>query len=252
MIEKYEYVNGETMAVGHDISHYNEVINWDTLASMFLYIKSSQGYAYTDPKFQEHRKNAILRKIPQGAYHFYDYRYPDGTPQAQQMIRCIGDNCGELPPAVDFETQYQSIKRGKEWIYKEIAKPSRSVCYSEIMEMGYALKKKYLVKPKLYIGNLLKWLAPDAEMIELFDLWIAQWKWVQDGSLYGFPKYSIWQRIGDVVIQGQPGVWDINYMRKEDYLAMTNTIPEIPVPAKWYDGLTDHEILIKLAESHSL
>jgi len=251
MIENYLIVNGEEMAVGHDISHYNEEINWDTLKSMFLYIKSSQGYAYTDPAFTEHRKNAITHGIPQGAYHFYDYRYPDGLPQAMHMVKCVGDKYGELKPAVDFEDMYENVGTKKKPKQKVIPKPPRNQCYNELMEMGYYLKKTYGTCPRLYIGNLLGWLKPDQEMIDLYYLWMAQWKWVQDGDKYGYPKWNIWQRIGDVKIAGQPGVWDINYIRKADYLALFSNLP-VPVETHWYDGMSDHEILIKLAQAHEV
>lgn len=217
-------VNNVQMRVGLDISHYNDVINWPGLAAegyQFVIIKSSQGYAYSDPLFKAHRENAIKIGMPQGAYHFYDYRYPDGTAQGSKMIQCVGEDPGNIAPCVDFETQYQSVKVSGKWKYKEIPKPSQSICYSELMELGYMLKREYGMKPKLYIGNLLKWLKPDAEMAELYDLWIAQWNPIVDVDLLAFGNWQIWQRTGDVPLYGQRGAWDINYIRESDFAAVT-------------------------------
>lgn len=55
---------------GIDISHHNKAYNWSKVHVQFCYVRATLGKSFIDTKYNSHRKNVALHKIPMGAYHF--------------------------------------------------------------------------------------------------------------------------------------------------------------------------------------
>lgn len=110
------------MISGIDVSHYQEVLDWPRIKEYmpqirFVYHKATQGLKYIDPCFKENRAGAIGIGVPFGAYHFLDYfnyapgkEIYHGEAQAEFHFQTISDNAGQLPPAIDVETN-----EGADW-----------------------------------------------------------------------------------------------------------------------------------------
>jgi lysozyme len=228
-----EILNGIQMHKGIDTSRYNEVVDWNGLKAQgveFAIIRSGQGPSYKDPYFLIHRNNAIVAGVPWGVYHFYDYRWTDGVTHFQNMSNVVGSNFGNIAPCVDLETLYSYTAATKKKPAKStpIPLPGRNTVYTELMEFGSLLKQATGKKPMLYVGNLLSWLKPDQAFMELYDLWFAYWNAIP-GKTTPYLDWLCWQRTGDIVLPGQKGVWDINYVKDKDWTNFIgNPEPEIP------------------------
>lgn len=55
---------------GIDLSHHNNVTNWDQVNVDFVILKATEGSTFVDPKFSEYARKAKQHKILVGAYHF--------------------------------------------------------------------------------------------------------------------------------------------------------------------------------------
>jgi len=87
---------------GIDVSKWQGFVNWKLAVNngaRFAYIKSSQWD--TDPRFKENWANS-KGILPRGAYHYLDWGW-DEVKQAELMVKSMGADFGELPPACDFE-----------------------------------------------------------------------------------------------------------------------------------------------------
>jgi GH25 family lysozyme M1 (1,4-beta-N-acetylmuramidase) len=241
-----EIIGGITMHKGIDTSKYNEVIDWPEFKAQgieYAIIRSGQGPLYKDNLFATHRDNAIKNGMPWSPYHFYDYRWPEGKAQFDNMKAIVGSNFGNLPSCIDLETLY-SFTATKS---TAIALPARNMIYTELMEFGTLLKTASGRKPMLYVGNLLAWLKPDQAFMDLFDLWFANWNpYEHIGSCAPWKNWLCWQRLGDVKLSGQAGVWDINYVKDVDWkYFVVQSAPVIP-------EYTDAEKLQLLWDDHPL
>ena len=61
---------------GIDVSNHNGSIKWDKVAAdekgiSFVYIKSTEGATYSDPRFHENAKGATAAGLHVGAYHYF-------------------------------------------------------------------------------------------------------------------------------------------------------------------------------------
>jgi hypothetical protein len=83
--------------------------------------------------------------------------------------------------------------------------------------------------------------------MDLFDLWFANWNpYEHIGSCAPWKNWLCWQRLGDVKLSGQAGVWDINYVKDVDWkYFVVQSVPVIP-------EYTDAEKLQLLWEDHPL
>lgn len=86
-------VKGTTGIWGIDISHHQQNIDWDKVASenlSFIIMKATEGSSFKDSKFSRYRKEAEKRGIAVGAYHFFSYR-SSGKEQAENFLRTVED-----------------------------------------------------------------------------------------------------------------------------------------------------------------
>ena len=98
---------------GIDVSKYQQTISWDAVKEMkvknialgFVFIKATEGIANTDPQFRRNWKKSKQAGMIRGAYHFF-LATKDGKEQAQNFIKVVELEKGDLPPVVDVEQTY--------------------------------------------------------------------------------------------------------------------------------------------------
>ncbi len=90
---------------GIDISHYQGIIDWQTVRQAhlaFAYIKATEGADRHDPRFAANWTAARAAGLIPGAYHYFTVTSP-GSAQAANVASTVPLEDRALPPAVDFE-----------------------------------------------------------------------------------------------------------------------------------------------------
>lgn len=95
---------------GIDVSRFQYTIAWDEVKLMqvkdvklgFSFIKATEGIGNLDPQYKRNWKKARDNGIVRGAYHFY-IGSKDGRMQAENFIRHVDLDPGDLPPVLDAE-----------------------------------------------------------------------------------------------------------------------------------------------------
>lgn len=127
---------------GVDISHYQEEVDMDALASQnidFVYCKATDGTRYVDERYEDNCRNAEQAGLLCGAYHFFSLD-DDGMTQALHFIRTIGNQNGRLVPAVDVE--YYGDKRKNPSDEEKVR--------TSLQQYLDTLEKEYQRKPVIY------------------------------------------------------------------------------------------------------
>jgi lysozyme len=151
---------------GIDVSRYQQRISWEAVKAMqvrdirisFAFIKATEGTANTDPYFSRNWKKAKEAGITRGAYHFF-IPSRDGTKQAQNFMKRVVLESGDLPPVLDIETTNGA---------------SSETIRREVKEWLDALEARYSVKPIIYTNvdfynHFLKGYFDD------YPLWVAHY-----------------------------------------------------------------------------
>jgi lysozyme len=127
---------------GIDVSRYQQRISWDAVKAMqvneiklgFAFIKATEGNGNVDPYFKRNWKKAKEAGITRGAYHFF-IASKDGYTQAQNFMKRVKLESGDLPPVLDVESANGM-------------KPE--VIRREVQEWLDVLEYNYHVKPIIY------------------------------------------------------------------------------------------------------
>ena len=98
---------------GIDVSSYQGNIYWPAVAAMhdqdvsirFAFIKATEGLNNVDKQFNHNWQNAKAANITRGAYHFF-LATKSGRLQAQNFIKAVKLQPGDLPPVLDIEELY--------------------------------------------------------------------------------------------------------------------------------------------------
>lgn len=101
------------MIHGIDVSKYQQRINWEAVRDMtdndvrigFVFIKATEGLGNMDQQFRRNWKLAGEAGLPRGAYHFF-LAPKGGAEQAENFIRRVDLQPGDLPPVLDVEQTY--------------------------------------------------------------------------------------------------------------------------------------------------
>ena len=97
--------DGET-APGIDVSYYQESIDWPQVADAgirFAMIRISDGLGVEDIRFERNWREAQRAGIARGSYQYFRPD-EDAIAQADLVIARLRGDHGELPPALDVET----------------------------------------------------------------------------------------------------------------------------------------------------
>jgi lysozyme len=90
---------------GIDVSHFQNQIDWRQVRKVgvsFAFVKATEGQTVTDRAFEKNWKSTRALGIRRGAYHFFRPEFDPET-QAKHFLKVLGDDPGELPPALDVE-----------------------------------------------------------------------------------------------------------------------------------------------------
>ena len=96
-----------------DVSHWQGEMDWEAAKNAGVthaYIKASEGL-YKDPRFEENWVKAKAAGIKRGAYHYF-LNSVDWYAQAQFFHGVVGDDQGELEPALDVEDTGGVVRPG--------------------------------------------------------------------------------------------------------------------------------------------
>lgn len=100
--------------VGVDVSSYQGIIDWETLASQnikFAFIKATEGSSHVDAYFGNNWADASKTDLRIGAYHFFSFE-SSGKTQADLFCSTVTAVDNMLPPVIDVEYygKYKSEK----------------------------------------------------------------------------------------------------------------------------------------------
>lgn len=151
---------------GIDVSKYQDMIAWEEVQAMkvkeiqlgFAFIKATEGIGNTDPHFNRNWKKSKSNGIIRGAYHFF-IASKDGRMQAENFIKKVELEPGDLPPVLDVEqlngvTVAQLKKEIKEWL--------------EVAENYYRVKPIIYTNVDFYKRNL-------GSEFDQYPLWVAHY-----------------------------------------------------------------------------
>lgn len=108
---------------GIDVSHYQSIINWDTLATQditFTFVKATEGENFSDTLYCHNWKEMNRVGIIRGAYHFFRPK-TSIVNQAENFISSVQFEEGDLPPVLDVEvldgaSKLELIVGIREWL----------------------------------------------------------------------------------------------------------------------------------------
>lgn len=113
---------------GIDVSRYQNIIAWEEVKNMkvgevqlgFAFIKATEGIGNMDPQFQRNWKRTKGNDVVRGAYHFF-IASKDGKMQAENFIKRVELEPGDLPPVLDVEQRFgvpraQLQREVKKWL----------------------------------------------------------------------------------------------------------------------------------------
>ena len=113
-IEQFADLNPKRHIYGIDVSHHQKQIDWPQLKdgkAQFVYIKSTEGATFQDPRFIENWNGAQQAGLIPGAYHFFTF-CRSGADQADNLLQVLQQVHGtQLPIAIDVELAGNCPKR---------------------------------------------------------------------------------------------------------------------------------------------
>jgi lysozyme len=151
---------------GIDVSSYQGNIYWPAVAAMhdqdvnirFAFIKATEGLNNVDKQFNHNWQNAKAANITRGAYHFF-LATKSGRLQAQNFIKTVKLQPGDMPPVLDIEELYgvpiDSMRnRVKLWL--------------QLIENAYNVKPIIYTNVSFYKNFL-------GDVFDSYPLWVAHY-----------------------------------------------------------------------------
>lgn len=184
---------------GIDVSTYQNIIYWPAVKKMneenvqigFTFIKATEGLSNTDKQFKRNWLQAKLSGIPRGAYHYF-LATKDGKLQANNFIKQVKLEPGDLPPVLDVEELYG--------VQPQLMK-------QRVLDWLQTVEAVYKVKPIIYTSADFynRYLGKD---FDEYPLWVAHY----------FEKYKprvdrnwqFWQHGSTAHVNGITSTVDIN------------------------------------------
>ena len=130
---------------GIDLSHYNIAYDWSKVDAKFVYVRATMGNDIKDNRYNIHRKAAVRRKIPMGAYHFLTAK-TSAKEQFANFASVVNREHIQLRPMLDIEeSDYWSAPKGF----------SDDDAHNFVREWCDLCKKKYGIAPIIYTTEKL-------------------------------------------------------------------------------------------------
>ena len=196
---RFNYPDTDTYPVrGIDISHHQDVIDWDVLTRsniQFAFIKATEGGDHKDTLFKRNWERAGDIGLVRGAYHFLTFCKP-GIEQALNFIQTVPVDKNSLPPAIDLEFSGDCQ-----------ARPSKEEVQHEISVFAKLVEQRYGKTPIIYTTN-------DSYLAFLEGEDLGYPIWIRD--IYSEPKlpdgakWDFWQFTHRGRLHGINGFVDLN------------------------------------------
>ena len=148
--------------LGVDVSRYQGVIDWGKLSTMaqWVYMRCGISWGYEDTFFKGNALFAEKYGVPWGAYHVI-YSGQGAQRQADNILRIMGGNFGNLPLALDMEVALNQAP---------------NVITNEILQVAQIIEKESGKKPILYSrANWIDAWTLTGSWRNEFDWWLAQY-----------------------------------------------------------------------------
>lgn len=167
---------------GIDVSKYQSLIAWEEVKEMnvsgirlgFAFIKATEGIGNMDQHFPRNWRRAKSNDIIRGAYHFF-IATKDGKMQAENFIKRVDLEKGDLPPVLDVEQRYGV---------------SKTQLQKEVKKWLATAEEYYKVKPVIYT-NVDFYNQNLGSDFDEYPLWIAHY--YQDQNPRISRQWSFWQ-----------------------------------------------------------
>lgn len=140
---------------GADISSYQGEVDFEVLARQnisFVFIKSTEGSTFVDPRFEENWRKAAKTNMRVGAYHFFSFS-SEGQTQAELFCKTVKKVENMLPPVIDMK-YYGRYKSENNISVADVKKQLRIAV--EALTVYYGTKPIIYVMHKSYksiVGN---------------------------------------------------------------------------------------------------
>lgn len=171
---------------GIDVSTFQQTVYWPSVKKMqvkdvkigFAFIKATEGLLNTDKQFKRNWLQAKAANIPRGAYHFF-LATKDGKAQANNFIKRVKLEPGDLPPVLDVEQLYGvpvslMQQRVKAWLQTaEAAYDVKPIIYSSADFYNRYLGKDFDDYP-LWVAHYFEKKQPRVE---------REWQFWQHSSI---------------------------------------------------------------------
>jgi lysozyme len=184
---------------GIDVSRYQQVIDWDNVKQMqvenvkidFAFIKATEGVNNVDPYFHRNWKKAKDAAMARGAYHFF-IATRSGKTQAENFIRKVQLEPGDLPPVLDVEERYgvppQKLRQ-------------------RVLDFLATVEEYYKVKPILYTNvDFYQYYLKDE--FDGYPLWVAHYLQKERPRIYR--DWAFWQHNESGRVNGIAAFVDFN------------------------------------------
>ena len=184
---------------GIDVSRYQQVIDWDNVKQMqvenvkidFAFIKATEGVNNVDPYFHRNWKKAKDAAMARGAYHFF-IATRSGKTQAENFIRKVQLEAGDLPPVLDVEERYgvppQKLRQ-------------------RVLDFLATVEEYYKVKPILYTNvDFYQYYLKDE--FDGYPLWVAHYLQKDRPRIYR--DWAFWQHNESGRVNGIAAFVDFN------------------------------------------
>ncbi|GJM16673.1 MAG: lysozyme [Thermodesulfobacteriota bacterium] len=183
---------------GIDISHHQDVIDWDVLERSgldFAFIKATEGGDHKDTKFHRNWQRAGDIGLVRGAYHFFTF-CKRGSEQAQNFIETVPVDKNSLPPAIDLEFSGNCQ-----------ARPSKEEVQQEINAFAKLVEQRYGKTPIIYTTNDSYLAFLEGEDLG-YPIWIRDI--YSEPTLRDGAKWDFWQFTHRGRLHGINGFVDLN------------------------------------------
>jgi lysozyme len=184
---------------GIDVSRYQQIIDWDNVKNMrvenmkidFAFIKATEGVNNEDPYFNRNWKKAKDAGMARGAYHFF-IATRSGKTQAENFIKKVEVEPGDLPPVLDVEETYG-------------VPPQR--LRQRVLEFLQTVEEYYKVKPILYTNvDFYQYYLKD--QFDQYPLWVAHYLQKERPRIYR--EWAFWQHNEGGRVSGIAAYVDFN------------------------------------------
>lgn len=182
---------------GVDVSHYQEEIDWETVAQngiSFAFIKATEGKELKDEYFRRNWDAAGAAGIARGAYHFF-LPSVDVEAQVDNFLSVVQVAPGDLPPVLDLEVtgdqDRNTIRAGaRRWL--------------ELVEQRTGVTPILYTMPRFAEDYL-------DESFGKYPLWMARLHWFWWGPPAFWSDWTFWQYSHNGTAAGISGEVDLNY-----------------------------------------